>query len=45
MVCASSLTFPVMLDRRLAAILTDPHFWAPAFVLIAGVGVLVWVHG
>jgi hypothetical protein len=32
-------------ERRVRAILTDPQLWAPLFVLIAGVVVLVWVHG
>lgn len=32
-------------ERRVRAILTDPQLWAPLLVLIAGIAVLVWVHG
>jgi hypothetical protein len=32
-------------ERRVRAILTDPQLWAPLVVLIAGIAVLVWVHG
>lgn len=28
---------------RLAAILTDPQFWVPLAVLLAGIGVLLWI--
>lgn len=30
---------------RFSALLSDPQLWVPVIVLIAGIAVLVWVHG
>jgi len=31
--------------RGVKAVLTDSHFWVPFVVLVAGIGLLVFLHG
>lgn len=31
--------------RGVRAVLTDSHFWVPFVVLLAGIGLLVMLHG
>jgi len=31
--------------RGVKAVLTDSHFWVPFVVLLAGIGLLVMLHG
>ena len=32
-------------SRGMKAVLTDSHFWVPLVVLLAGIGLLIVLHG